>query len=135
MKNNVIFISKKESNNLYAETQAGVLKVIIDGEKICSWSDYWNAISNAFSFPELPSYLKPDYHSYYDLMTDLSWLKYENIILIFENADSFLANDLQLKNNIIKDFKEFLLPFWEEEASKTVVNGKKKNFSVYFVEE
>ena len=78
MNNNVIFISKKESNNLYSETQAGVLKVIIDGEKICSWSDYWNAISNAFSFPELPSYLKPDYHSYYDLMTDLSWLKYEN---------------------------------------------------------
>lgn len=135
MNNNVIFISKKESNSLYSKTQEDILKVIIDGEKICSWSDYWNAISNAFSFPELPSYMKPDYHSYYDLMTDLSWLKNENIILIFENADSFLANDLQLKNNIIKDFKEFLLPFWEEEASKTVVNGKKKNFSVYFVEE
>lgn len=135
MNNNVIFISKKESNNLYSKTQEDVFKVIIDGEKICSWSDYWNTISNAFSFPELPSYMKPDYHSYYDLMTDLSWLKNENIILIFKNADSLLANDLQLKNNIIKDFKEFLLPFWEEEASKTVVNGKKKNFSVYFVEE
>ena len=129
------FISKNDLNNLYSKTQADVLKVIIDGEKICSWNDYWNAVSNAFSFPELPSYMKPDYHSYYDLMTDLSWLKNESIILIFENADSFLANDLELKNNIIKDFKEFLLPFWEEEASKTVVNGKKKNFSVYFVEE
>lgn len=135
MNNKVIYINKEKLNKLYYKTQTNILKVVIDGAKINTWKDYWNAVSQLFSFPDLPSYMKSDYHSYYDLMTDLSWLKNENIILIVENADSFLANDLQLKNNIIKDFNEYLLPFWDEEVSKTVINGKKKNFSVYFVEE
>lgn len=133
MKNTLKFIDKNKLSKLQKEYKADYLQVIIDGTKICSWSDYWDAISNAFSFSDLPSYMKPDYHSYYDLMTDLSWLKKENIIIIIENAEDFLKDDTNLKNNIIKDFQEYLLPFWEDEVSKTVVNGERKIFLVYLV--
>lgn len=133
MHNTLKFISKKELNELRTKTSEEFFKVIIDGEKISTWVDYWNAISKAFSFPDLPSYMEPDYHSYYDLMTDLSWLKKESIILVIENAEAFLKSDLKLKNDIIKDFREYLLPFWEKEVLKTVVDGKKKNFCVYFI--
>lgn len=133
MHNTLNFISQKELKELYTKTSKEILKVIIDGEKISLWADYWDAISTAFSFPDLPSYMSADYHSYYDLMTDLSWLEKENIILVIENAEDFLKNDLQLKNDIINDFKEYLLPFWEEEVLKTVVGGKKKNFCVYLI--
>ena len=68
-------------------------------------------------------------------MTDLSWVKEDSIILIVANANVFLKEDLQLKNTIIKDFQEYLLPFWDSEVVDTVVGGKKRNFSVYFVKE
>ena len=133
MNNKVAFVNKNQFKELSASNEAS-LKIIIDGKEIHSWSDYWNVISEAFSFPELPSYMKPDYHSYYDLMTDLSWIKSKNIVLIIKNSDKFLADDLKLRNIIIKDFKDNLLPFWEEEVLKTVVEGEARSFCVYFVD-
>lgn len=67
-------------------------------------------------------------------MTDLSWIDSNRIIVIIENADEFLKTAPLLKNDIIKDFNEYLLPFWEKEAAQTVVNGQTKDFCVYFVE-
>lgn len=135
MKNILELISREDLNELLLHAQENVMLVTVDGAEINSWADYWNALSSALSFPKLPSYMECDYHSYYDLMTDLSWLEKESIILIIKNADKFLKEDIQLKHEIIKDFKEYLLPFWEEEVLKTVVNGKTKSFCVYLVEE
>ena len=135
MNNSVDFIEKDELNRIKSAVSKNAFVAEINGEEIQSWTDYWNAVSSSFSFPVLPSYLKPDYHTYYDLMTDLSWVKEDSIILIVANANVFLKEDLQLKNTIIKDFQEYLLPFWDSEVVDTVVGGKKRNFSVYFVKE
>lgn len=133
MKNKVNFIAKEQLEKLLTETNDAFM-VTIDGAKIYSWSEYWNSVATAFSFPDLPTYMKPDYHSYYDLMTDLSWIDNKSIVMIIENADEFLKNESSLKSAIIKDFNEYLLPFWEKEVSHTVVNGQTKDFCVYFVE-
>ena len=133
MNNKVTFVNKNQFKEL-AEANKESLKISIDGKKIRSWSDYWSVISEAFSFPELPSYMKPDYHSYYDLMTDLSWIKSKSIVLIVKNSNKFLDEDLKLRNIIIKDFNDNLLPFWEKEVLKTVVGGETRSFCVYFVE-
>ena len=133
MKNKVTFIAKEQSEKLKTETKDAFV-VIIDGSKIDSWSEYWDCIATAFSFPELPEYMEPDYHSYYDLMTDLSWIDNKSIVIIIENANEFLKNEYDLKNTIVKNFNEYLLPFWEKEVEITVVNGQKRNFCVYFVE-
>ena len=133
MNNKVTFVNKNQFKEL-SEANEESLKISIDGKKIHSWSDYWSVISEAFSFPKLPSYMKPDYHSYYDLMTDLSWIKSKSIVLIVKNSNKFLDEDLKLRNIIIKDFNDNLLPFWEKEVLKTVVGGETRSFCVYFVE-
>ena len=135
MNNSVDFIEKDELNKIKSAVSKNAFVAEINGEEIQSWADYWNAVSSSFSFPVLPSYLKSDYHTYYDLMTDLSWIKEDSIILIVANANDFLKDDLQLKTSIIKDFQEYLLPFWDNEIVDTVVGGKKRNFTVYFVKE
>lgn len=134
MKNSVLNIAKEEINKIKSESKDNVFIAEIEGTEINSWEDYWNAMSKLFSFPELPAYMKPDYHSYYDIMTDLSWLDTDSIILIINNFTLFLKGEHALKDDIIKDFKDYLLPFWEEEVEKTVVGGKKKSFCVYLVD-
>lgn len=132
MINKVNFISKAQAEKLLQETN-GAFIATIDGKNINSWTEYWNTISTVFSFPDLPEYMKPDYHSYYDLMTDLSWIENRNIMLIIDNANDFFKNNLSLKNDIIKDFNEYLLPFWEKEIEYTQVNGQTKIFNVYLI--
>lgn len=133
--NNLIFnITKEEINKIKSELKDKVFIAEIDGDKINSWEDYWAAMSKLFLFPELPAYMKPDYHSYYDIMTDLSWIDTDSIILIINKFTLFLQGEHALKDDIIKDFKDYLLPFWEEEVEKTVVGGKKKSFCVYLID-
>ncbi len=134
MKNSVLYITKEEINKIKSESKDKVFIAEIDGAEINSWGDYWNTMSNLFSFPELPAYMKPDYHSYYDIMTDLSWIDTDSIILIINKFTLFLKGEHALKDDIIKDFKDYLLLFWEEEVERTVVGGKNKSFCVYLVD-
>lgn len=134
MKNSVLNISKDEANKIKSESKDKVFIAEIDGAEINSWEDYWAAMARSFSSPELPAYMKPDYHSYYDIMTDLSWIDTDSIILIINKFTLFLKGEHALKDDIIKDFKDYLLPFWAEEVERTVVGGKKKSFCVYLVD-
>ena len=133
MNNKLSTISTEEEKNIRFKLNNKSLIIEIDGTEINSWDDYWNAISKAFSFPKLPDYLKPDYHSYYDIMTDLSWLETDNITLFIKRYDCFLKDNRSLKDDIIRDFNDYLLPFWDKEAEKTVVGGKRKSFCVFLV--
>ena len=133
MNNKLSTISTEEEKNIRIKLNNKSLIIEIDGTEINSWDDYWNAISKAFSFPKLPDYLKPDYHSYYDIMTDLSWLETDNITLFIKRYDCFLKDNRSLKDDIIRDFNDYLLPFWDKEAEKTVVGGKRKSFCVFLV--
>lgn len=129
--NKLSTISTEEEKNLKIKLSKESLITEIDGAEINSWADYWSAVSKAFSFPKLPDYMKPDYHSYYDLMTDLSWLEADNIALFIKNYNCFLKNNNALKDDIIRDFNDYLLPFWDKEVEITVVNGKRKSFCVF----
>ena len=133
MNNSILNITKEEINKIKSELKDKVFIAEIDGGKINSWEDYWKSMSNLFSFPVLPAYMKPDYHSYYDIMTDLSWLETDNITLFIKRYDCFLKDNRSLKDDIIRDFNDYLLPFWDKEAEKTVVGGKRKSFCVFLV--
>lgn len=134
MNNRISNVTKEEIDKIKSEANDKIFIAEINGAEINSWEDYWLKMSTLFSFPELPAYMKPDYHSYYDIMTDLSWLDTDDIILIVNDFAHFLKSDHALKDNIIKDFKDYLLPFWEQEVEITVVGGKKKSFCVYLTD-
>ena len=134
MNNSILNITKEEINKIKSKLKDKVFIAEIDGDKINCWEDYWIAMSKLFSFPELPAYMKPDYHSYYDIMTDLSWIDTDSIILIINKFTLFLKGEHALKDDKLNDFKDNLLPFWAEEVERTVVGGKTKSFCVYLVD-
>ena len=130
---NTLIVIRPDQMHTIQKQDPNAYSVQISGSLIQSWNDYWNAMSAAFRFPDLPSNMEKDYHSYYDLMTDLSWLSTDEIYLFIEDSDRFLREEPTLKEDLIHDFQEYLLPFWESEVEQTVVGGKKKMFNVYLV--
>ncbi len=135
MKNGIEIITKEDYEKMkILNSCEDTFYVTIDGERIQSWEDYWNTVSKEFRFPELPKLWKPDNHSYYDFMTDLEWIEKDKFVLEINNYEQFLRNDDALKTQIINNFRNYLLPFWEEEVERTVVGGKRKSFIVYLVQ-
>ena len=72
--------------------------------------------------------------SYNDWMKDLDWFGKDSYILIIRNYKSFLANDLPLKEMIMEGFRDYILPWWQEDVEKYVVEGKAKPFNIYLVD-
>lgn len=130
--NSVLKITDKEAegikNRLYSMDKYFVLE--LDGADIQSWNDYISVIQSGFQFPT-PCFDSVD--RYLDLMRDLSWLDKEGFALFINNFDLFLKEDLELGEEIIGDFAEVILPFWQDEVKEVVVEGKAKPFMVYLV--
>lgn len=96
--------------------------VEINVHSIQSWKGYISEIQREFNFPT-SCYDSVD--RYLDWMRDLSWLEKESYIIIINNFKQFLKKDLKLKREIISDFEEIILPYWER---------KSKLFLVYLVQ-
>ena len=102
----------------------------INGKKIADLKDYLSIITQSFRFPTSVGGL----NGYIDWMTDLDWLNANGYILIIQSYNQFMQLDIENKSIVIRLFKENILPWWEEEVEKCVVNGKAKPFNVYLVD-
>ncbi|KQL34056.1 hypothetical protein AN960_20570 [Bacillus sp. FJAT-25509] len=71
---------------------------------------------------------------YLDWIRDLDWIEKDSFAIVIYNYNDFLNTELELKDIIINTFKDTILPFWEEEVERVVVEGKAKSFKVYLVE-
>jgi hypothetical protein len=103
---------------------------ILDGKDINSANDYIEQIQTKFKFP---TSCIDNWDGYLDWIRDLDWLEKEEYILVIINFSQFLRDDIDLKKEIISDFEDTILPFWEEEVERVVVDGKPKPFNVYLV--
>lgn len=104
--------------------------VDIDGGKILNLSQFLDIMTEKFKFP-IPS---KSLDSYLDWIRDLSWIDSQEFMLIIRNFSLFLKDDLTTKNEIIDDFKEIILPWWETEVEQCVVGGKAKPFNIYLID-
>ena len=104
--------------------------VDIDGGKILNLSQFLDIMTEKFKFP-IPS---KSLDSYLDWIRDLSWIDAQEFVLIIRNFSLFLKDDLTTKNEIIDDFKEIILPWWETEVEQCVVGGKAKPFNIYLID-
>lgn len=111
-------------------TNTKILFVELDGKDMYSWDDYITAIQEKFHFP---SSCNDNMDQYLDWIRDLSWLKEEEYIIVIHHFESFLQNNKELKDEIMSDYKDTILPFWEEEVLQVVAEGKAKSFIVYVV--
>lgn len=106
----------------------------LNGEKFPTLKEHLKQIGEAFQFPVFSDHDTPNLDAYLDWITDLSWLHTQELVLIIQNFKLFLRDDSKAKNEIIEDFNEVVLPWWEKEVGQYVVGGKAKPFSIYFVD-
>jgi len=117
-----------------ASNSAELLLLELHGNEIQTWEDYINALNKAIHFPT--SCLNSTYgvNRYHDWMRDLDWLGKDGYVLIIYDYKSFLEQNLSLKEEIMEDFTDLILPWWQEEVVNCVIDGKAKSFNIYLVD-
>lgn len=131
MKNEIVHITKERAIEVKKEVlcDADTFFVEIEGAKINTEEDYVREMSKAFKFPcELPSLILGWYNDY---INDLMWIKQNSIILLIHDYDLMLKDEKMLKCEIMDDFLEITLPWWEGEVVGHMVGGKPRRFIVY----
>ena len=127
--NKLIITKKLNVTNLKRETN---MLVIIDGRQVRYEGDFFNIMEMEFRFPRpCDGYMD----IFLDWITDLTWLEYDKITLVIKNKKEFLSNNFLFKVKVLTNFVEIVLPFWEEEVVRCVVEGKPKQFDVYLADE
>lgn len=107
--------------------------IVMDGKGIETYEQYFDKLWEMFAFCEIPDGWKKDYHTEYDYMTDDDFLPEEKYALIINNYDLFMKNNQSEKENFEDTYENYLLPFWDEEVERVVVEGKRKDFNIYLV--
>lgn len=133
MDNRVYRLTKNEfnliKNNITSMNKAWIVE--IDGRLISGWKDYAYAIEKFFQFP---TPCDKNYDVYLDWIRDLDWLEANQYVLIINSFNEFMKDDITMKTEIINDFSEIILPWWQNEVEQCVVEGKAKPFTVYLVD-
>jgi len=127
---NVKYEDFTETENTLREDET-LFVAEIDGREIKNLEDYFIKAYNIFDFPT-PS---KNFASYSDWIGDLDWLEKDGYALIIYNYNEFLKEDLSSKDVVIENFRNIILPWWETEVEKYVVEGKAKPFNVYLVDD
>lgn len=104
--------------------------VSIDGVKIQTEHDYFNAMEKALKLPSCHD----NWNAYLDWIKDLDWISDTKITVIFYHYSTMLRDDDATKELIVRTFQTSILPFWEEEVKHVVVGGEPKEFQVYLVD-
>ncbi len=107
--------------------------IVMDGKGIETYEQYFDKLWEVFEFSEIPKDLEKDYHTEDDFLTEMYELTEDKYVFISKNYDDFLSNNSEIKRRIENHYKNYLLPFWEEEVERVVVEGKHKDFDIYFV--
>ena len=107
--------------------------IVMDGKGIGTYEQYFDKLWKVFNFSEIPDGWEKDYHTEDDFLTEMDELPDDKYIFIIKNYDDFLANNIEEKAEIEDYYENYLLPFWDEEVERVVVEGKRKDFDIYLV--
>lgn len=119
-------INKKDVNTNYIAENYYIFT--IDGNKVSTKKEFFDAVEILFSFP---TSCKNKVSRFDDWMMDLSWLDSDRgICIVIDNFERFLRDDLEFKDLVMDDFRQDILPFWEETVLTTVKDGKTRKMDV-----
>lgn len=132
MDNAIYHVNKEEyalikerikTNNLYVAE--------IQGDEVQNLESYLREVWEKFKFPKT-GYVNHD--AYLDWIRDLDWINRDGYIMAIFDFNKFLMKSPELKNEIIEDFTDVVLPWWQGEVEKYVVEGKAKTFNLYLID-
>jgi len=132
MENKIYFISDAQKEILISSSKENEKTFIaeINGKEIKFKEDYLEVVNKVFNFP-IPS---KGFDGYLDWIRDLDWLNCDSYMLIINNYANFMSGDIDMKKKNIEYFEKIILPWWQEEVERCVVEGKAKAFNVYLVD-
>ena len=107
--------------------------IVMDGKGIETYEQYFDKLWDVFNFSEIPEGWEKDYHTEDDFLTEMDELPDDKYIFVIKNYDEFLANNIEEKAEIEDYYENYLLPFWDKEVERVVVEGKRKDFDIYLV--
>lgn len=130
MKNEIRYVSEYEICELKKKLSDDTFVVEIDGALIQSEEDYVREMITKFQVPyELPPKMVLGW--YFDDITDLLWIKENKIVVIIHNFNMMLSGYEDVKQDIIDDFRDITLPWWDGEVVGHMVGGYPRSFMVY----
>ena len=104
------------------------LIVVLNGNEILDKTAFFKEMETKMQFPGT---CKNKFSRFDDWMTDLSWISADQgICLIVNNYSKFLSLDPFFKENLIEDFRDNILPFWEKDVLQYVKDGKTRRFDM-----
>lgn len=108
-----------------------VLVVEIDGDEMKDWIDYISVIQSKFKFP---TSCTDSVDRYLDWIRDLTWLEQEKYIIIINHFSKFFEGNPSMKEDIMQDFDEIILPYWQDEVIEMDSGNKPRSFIVYTID-
>ena len=104
------------------------LIVVLNGNEILDKTAFFKEMETKMQFPGT---CKNKFSRFDDWMTDLSLISADQgICLIVNNYSNFLSLDPVFKENLIEDFRDNILPFWEKDVLQCVKDGKTRRFDM-----
>ncbi len=134
MKNKILKVTREEYKNIKSEIDLRETYLVeIDGGEIPNVSSFFEKVEELYNFHTLNGTWGKNWSAFDDLMTDLDWLDYDKHIIAIHSYDLLFSDEPEARKILMKYLKDSILPFWEEDVLSTVVDGKRKEFTVYLI--
>ena len=135
MKNEIIRITNEEKNDLLESLdKTSCFVVEIDGSEISTVNDLFDVMEQEYDLHTSDGTWGRNWAAFKDLMTDLEWIDSKKHILIIDDFKKMLTNHNEEKERLLRYFEHSILPFWEKDVLRVVVEGETKEFTVYLVD-
>ena len=135
MKNEVKRATEEECRAVLKRTDpAECFTVAIDGAFIRTESDLFDTMEKEYGFHVSKGSWGKNWPAFKDMMTDLGWIDCDKHILVIYHFGQMLADCPEEKDRLVHYLSDLILPFWEEDVLRCVVEGKRKEFTVYFAD-
>jgi len=131
-KNKIIALEYSEAKNIMKGAGSDIQVVEIDGKHIQSWEDYCAEVEVKMEFPT--SCVNGNYDGYEDWMRDLGWLDKNGYIVVIYDFAEFMKDNLEIKNLVIRQFEDIILPWWQKDVELHSNFLKASSFNVYLVD-
>ncbi len=149
--NKVVNIKSKDVKSILTNLdRKNSYLVRLDGKKIKNECELLQSIAYGFRFPVYSkkkkkyiswspfvcrkSYSDISWDGVNDWITDLSWIEFNSIHIFIFNYNMMLEDDLETKQYLNEYLISTLLTWWQRDVAECVVDGKPKEFIVYYVD-
>ena len=108
--------------------ESGIKRIVIDGSQIKCYKDFIDIVQKELDFP---SDCEGNVDSYLDWIQDLQWTNYNTVDITITNSEHLSSSNNQDLKYIISDFRDIIIPFWQDEYENCIVEPTQKEIILH----